>query len=71
MEEINKATPSTTPAIKPSSESTESSLEFELISKKEKKFPFVWVFVILILLSIITVGVLAYLKVIELPFLIF
>lgn len=72
MEEINKSVPpikpSDAPATKPTSESTENSLDFELVSKKEKKFPFLWVIVLIILLSFITVGVLVYLKIIELPF---
>ena len=77
MEEINKnpnqavTTPSpvTAAATKPSSESTEASLEFELVSKKEKKFPIVWVLLSLFFISVITVGILIYLKIINLSFL--
>jgi len=72
MEEINKSVPpvkpSDAPATKPTSESTENSLDFELVSKKEKKFPLLWVIVSVILLSLITVGILTYLEIIELPF---
>ena len=69
MEEINKqTTPSTAPETKPTSELTENSLDFELISKKDKKFPWIWVIFSLILISLVTIGVLVYLKIITLPF---
>jgi len=67
MEEINKNSPlsNTSAPSKPTSESTEASLEFELISKKDKKFPFVWFFIGLLIVISITVAVLIYLKIIN------
>jgi len=71
MEELNKVTPSNIPVTKPTSESTETSLEFELVSKKDKKFPWIWVILALSIFSIITTLFLGYLNIINLPFLSF
>jgi hypothetical protein len=69
MEEINKVAPSTgtKPAIasKPTSESTENSLDFQLISKKDKKYTWVWVLLGVLIFALITVGLLIYLKIID------
>jgi|LakMenEpi03Aug12_release.lakeMendotaPanAssembly.Ray.scaffolds.fasta_scaffold3946937_1 hypothetical protein len=67
MEEINKSVPSTAPETKATSESTDNSLEFELVSKKDRKFPWVWVILTLLFVSLITVGALVYLNIISLP----
>lgn len=68
MEEINKSVPPATAQSNATSESTNESLEFQLVSKKTKKFPWVWILLILFLVSLITVGVLVYLNIITLLF---
>lgn len=68
MEDLNKASPSDAPVTKPTSESTANSLEFELISKKPKKFPWLILLLVLIFLGFIAFGVLVYLGNITLPF---
>ena len=64
---MNPETQNSTPQVvenKPSSETTDTSMDFELVSKKPSKFPILIVFLSLILVALITVGVLVYLKII-------
>ena len=66
---MNPETQNSTPKMvenKPSSETTNTSMDFELVSKKPVKFPILIVFLSLILVTLITVGVLVYLKIITL-----
>ena len=66
---MNPETQNSTPKLvenKPSSETTNTSMDFELVSKKPAKFPILIVFLSLILVTLITVGVLIYLKIIVL-----
>lgn len=62
---MNPENVNSTPITNPTSESPEVSLDFELVSKKEKKFPILLALVSVIILGLITFGVLFYLQIIK------